>query len=294
MLIPTVIEGDYKGSEVRIEWGGVAYIKAKGKEKVFLDSSTVKSYDILETNEKKSFSSGVTRGIVGGAVLGGVGALAGVNSAKSINSAKIKIQFKNGKCSLLLADKNVCDCIINKCFNLESEEPVVTITNNKASKFCTNCGCQLSPEVKFCPSCGLKVDSIISNNNSNNTIIIEETNVEKTQFIERDPNVDIKAELKEELKSTYSSVKESFSDKNEKNIYSPKRIKLNFIIAFLVAAILSLILVVAMHTKGEGIGTDVIMFIFCTIVFSIPILLGTLLICLPSIKKNRKEKKDNH
>ena len=169
MFISTVIAGDYKGREVKTTWGGVAYINAKGGERILIDSSTVKSYEVLEIDDKKSFSSGVARGLVGGAVLGSVGVLAGVNSAKSLQNAKIKIQFKNGKCSLLYVDKPVYEFIINKCFNLDTEEdtpatyqPQQTsyIPTHSSNKFCTNCGTPIVENGKFCSSCGASTNNI--------------------------------------------------------------------------------------------------------------------------------------
>lgn len=168
MFIPMVIAGDYQGHEIKTAWGGNIYINAKGGERIIIDSSTVKSYEVLEIDDKKSFSSGVARGLVGGAVFGGVGALAGVNSAKSMKNAKIKIQFKSGKCSLLYVDKILYDAIINKCFNLDTEEDTPTYQSQQTSytpthssnKFCTNCGAQIVGDGKFCSSCGVSTNNI--------------------------------------------------------------------------------------------------------------------------------------
>lgn len=248
MDISMVISGDYQGREIKAAWGGGVYINAKGGEKIMIDSSTVKSYEVLEIDDKKSFSSGVARGIVGGAVFGGVGALAGVNSAKTMKTAKIKILFKDGKCSLLKVNKIHYDEIINKLFNLDSDD-----------------------------------------NYSSTAVTVEPQPEQKPNFEEETTKINPSEEFrkaKQELSETVTSVKENYTKKT----YSPKQVKLIFLIAVVIAAAISLVMVIAMHSQGDELSSDVFMFIFCTILLSIPTLLGALIICIPSIKKNRKEK----
>ena len=93
-------------------------------------------------------------------------------------------------------------------------------------------------------------------------------------------------QAKEELSETFAQIKQNYNKKK----FSPKQIKFIFLIAVAIATVLSLILVVAMHSQGDEVSTDVFMFIFCTIVLSVPTLLGALIICIPSIKNNRKNK----
>ena len=281
MFISMVIEGDYQGREVKIDWGAKAYINAKGGDKIFLDSSTIKEYDIIEVNDKKSFSSGVARGIVGGAMFGGVGALAGVNSAKDIMSAKIKVRFKDGKCSLLNVDKNTYDCIINKCFNLESDVPASPLP-----AFCTNCGAKLTDGVKFCPSCGFKISDSATETSGQ---IIQNIPEDKSENTRKSPS-EISRQASQELSDTVEKVKKNLANNYGRKMYSSKQIKKFFVIAVAIAAVIALILAIALYSPADGIGVSIMMFIFCTIVLSIPLVIGTLLICLPSIKKNRKEK----
>ncbi len=151
-MISMVIEGEYKSRPVSINMKGEAYIDAKHRQKIMLTPENVRSFDVVEVDGKKSFTSSVVRGAVGGALLGGVGALAGINSAKSVNNAKIKIVFKDGKASLLHVEKYIYNAIIEKCFNLEP-------TDNATGNFCTNCGTALADGVKFCGSCGSSVST---------------------------------------------------------------------------------------------------------------------------------------
>lgn len=284
MFISMVIEGDYKGREVKIDWGAKAYINAKGRNKVFLNSSTVKEYDIIEVNDKKSFSSGVARGIVGGAMFGGVGALAGVNSAKNIMSAKIKIRFKDGKCSLLNVDKNTYDCIINKCFNLESDAPASCL-----SAFCTNCGAKLTDGVKFCPSCGFKISESATETSSQ---IIKNIPEKKSKNIRKSPS-EISRQASQELLDAVKKIKNDFANNYGRKMYSSKQIKKFFAIAVAIAAVITLVLEIALYSPEDGIVVSIMMFIFCTTVLSIPLVIGTLLICLPSIRYNRKNRGDD-
>lgn len=260
MDISIVISGDYQGREIKAAWGGKVYINSKGGEKIMIDSSTVNSYEILEIDDKKSFSSGVARGIVGGAVFGGVGALAGVNSAKTMKTAKIKILFKDGKCSLLKVNKVFYDAIINNLFNLDPKD---TLTTNCTSTI-------------------------------NQSECIKEESVSelktKTEATKSNPSEEFK-KAKEEFSEAVASAKRDYAKKSRtRKIYTPKQVKLIFLIAVAIAAALSLVMVIVMHSQGDEISTDVFMFIFCTILFSIPTLLGALIFCIPSIKKNRKNK----
>lgn len=294
MDISTVISGDYQGREIKAAWGGGVYINAKGGEKIMIDSSTVKSYEVLEIDDQKSFSSGVARGLVGGAVFGGVGALAGINSAKTMKNAKIKILFKDGKCSLLKVNKIHYDAIINILFNLDSEEnntPLQTNQSSASNSYCTNCGNPITGEGKFCSSCGASILPISSNNSTDTQA--EHTKTEElisdpkpeTKIVKDIPSEELK-KAKEDLSNVMTTAKKNYTKKT----YTPKQVKKIFLIAVAIAAVLSLIMVIAMHTPGEGIGTDVFMFIFCTVILSIPTLLGALILCLPSIKKKSKDK----
>lgn len=76
-------------------------------------------------------------------------------------------------------------------------------------------------------------------------------------------------------------------------MYSSKQIKKFFAIAVAIAAVITLVLEIALYSPEDGIVVSIMMFILCTTVLSIPLVIGTLLICLPSIRKNRKEKNSN-
>lgn len=74
-----VLSGDYAGKQIL--GGGVsqAGISIGFVKQLYLNKTTVESYEVINNENQKSMASGVARGIVGGALLGGVGAIAGAN-----------------------------------------------------------------------------------------------------------------------------------------------------------------------------------------------------------------------
>lgn len=109
-----VIAGDYEGKDVTI-FSGKASICIGFLEYFGMDKTTVESYELVTEAQRKSASSAVTRGLVGGALLGPVGLLAGL-SAKSKGVYQIVINFKDGKRSLLEVDDAIYKAIIQACF----------------------------------------------------------------------------------------------------------------------------------------------------------------------------------
>lgn len=111
-----VIAGDYNGKQV--SGGGMipAYVMLGMFKTLNLDNNNVDSYELITDEHRKSAKSGVARGLVGGALLGPVGALAGGLSAKSKGIYQIAVQFKDGKKSLLEVDDKIYKSIIKDCF----------------------------------------------------------------------------------------------------------------------------------------------------------------------------------
>ena len=69
----------------------------------YLNKREVESYELITEDKVKSGTSAILRGMVGAAVLGGVGILAGL-SAKNKGIYTIAIQWKDGKRSLIEID----------------------------------------------------------------------------------------------------------------------------------------------------------------------------------------------
>ena len=110
-----VIAGDYQGKQVTCTLG-IASIYVGLIKSFELNNKNVESYELITDEHRKSASSGVARGLVGGALLGPVGMLAGGLSAKNKGIYQVAIQFKDGKRSLLEIDDKAYKAIVKNCF----------------------------------------------------------------------------------------------------------------------------------------------------------------------------------
>lgn len=103
-----VISGDiaglisYKNKKKGLEIRDPKFLK---KDVIhYVNKDTVASYEVVDEESRTSFGSGVVRGVVGGALLGGVGAIAGAASAKKKSEYLVSIVFKDGKRALCSID----------------------------------------------------------------------------------------------------------------------------------------------------------------------------------------------
>ncbi|AFM41002.1 hypothetical protein Desaci_2027 [Desulfosporosinus acidiphilus SJ4] len=110
-----VIAGDY--FNYRIGWTtGLVYIEdSKGYNIEDISKSNVEHYEIVTEESIKSASSAISRGLLGGFLLGPVGLLAGL-SAKSKGIHTLAVQFKNGKKCLIEIDDKRYKEIIKRMF----------------------------------------------------------------------------------------------------------------------------------------------------------------------------------
>ncbi|MFJ7950323.1 hypothetical protein ACIQZG_02225 [Lysinibacillus sp. NPDC096418] len=109
-----VIAGDYNGKSIIQSLGTVALATGLFKS-VILDKSTIKEYEVLDEESRKSATSAVGRAFVGGVILGPVGWLAGL-SAKSKSTHVVAIEFMDGKKSLIEIDQKIYSALIKKLF----------------------------------------------------------------------------------------------------------------------------------------------------------------------------------
>jgi len=109
-----VIAGDYEGKMIINLLGNAAISISFGKC-INLDKTTVESYEVITEEHRKSATSGITRGLVGGALLGPVGLLAGL-TAKNKGTHVLAIEFKDGKRSLLEIDEKFYKQLVQKMF----------------------------------------------------------------------------------------------------------------------------------------------------------------------------------
>ena len=106
-----VIAGDYLNCAVGSTFGQVYFVIGFAKN-YYLNKENVESYELITDEHRKSASSGVARGLVGGALLGPVGLLAGGLSAKSKGIYQIAILFKDEKRSLIEVDDKIYKTLI--------------------------------------------------------------------------------------------------------------------------------------------------------------------------------------
>ncbi len=109
-----VIAGDYEGKQVLSGFGNL-FISLSFKETVDLNKTTIKEYEILDEETRKSATSAVGRAFVGGVILGPVGWLAAL-SAKKKGIHTIAVEFKDGKRSLIEVDEKIMSTFRKKMF----------------------------------------------------------------------------------------------------------------------------------------------------------------------------------
>lgn len=110
-----VIAGDYPGWLIK-PGGSKGIVLAQGFKKVIVNKDTVECYEVITEEHRKSAASGAVKGIIGGALLGPVGALAGGLSAKEVGTYQVAIQFKDDKKSLFKMDSNMYKLLIQIMF----------------------------------------------------------------------------------------------------------------------------------------------------------------------------------
>lgn len=104
-----IIKGDYKNEGARITRDlDIMYLKGwTNFITIPMTNETISKVSVLDHEERKSLTSTISRGLLGGFLLGGVGLLGGVLTGKSKNSYLVKIQFKDGKESIAEVDRKI-------------------------------------------------------------------------------------------------------------------------------------------------------------------------------------------
>lgn len=113
MIFPKVLAGDFEGSvEIKIGalWTGPKASKFKGFNMYpgfKYKPEDIKRIVYLSDESSKSFLSGAVRGVAGGLLLGGVGAIAGVMSAGSKTKiANYGVELMDGKKFIMAQSPN--------------------------------------------------------------------------------------------------------------------------------------------------------------------------------------------
>lgn len=110
-----VIAGDYTGRKVRCSNNRIIFDRAF-KPPIEVSDVTVSRYEVVDQDASKSATSAVSRGLIGGMVLGPVGMIVGSLSAKKDTIVLISIEFKNGDKSLIEVDKTVYKTLLKILF----------------------------------------------------------------------------------------------------------------------------------------------------------------------------------
>lgn len=127
-----VLAGRYEGESI-ISVNGKIFI-AIGFKTIELSRGNVTNYEIVTEEHRKSASSGVARGLVGGALLGPVGALAGTLSAKNNNKYQIIVEFNDGVRSLIELDNKEYKIFLKQMFESGCNDNAHEIIDAKFSK----------------------------------------------------------------------------------------------------------------------------------------------------------------
>lgn len=109
-MFSSVINGEYKGFGIKTTFTGKV-VAQRWSKKVFLDDSTIKSYEIVDKAAGKR-SLAKTVGL--GAVFGVAGAVVGASSKKE-GKTTVKIMWKDGKKSLIEFDPTTFKAFLKVC-----------------------------------------------------------------------------------------------------------------------------------------------------------------------------------
>lgn len=106
-----VIAGDNMGKMISQGFGIVQIGNGVRNETI-----NISSYEVITEDKAKSAASGIGRGLVGGALLGPVGAIAGIASAKNKGIYTVAIEYDGGKKSLVEINDKIYKAIVATAF----------------------------------------------------------------------------------------------------------------------------------------------------------------------------------
>ena len=102
-----VIAGDYEGYSVKVGWSDFIFKPPlfSQNNSINLSKHTVRSYQIITGEHRKSAVSGIARGLIGGYFFGNAGMIGGTLSAKNRGEYTISVTFYDGRRSLIEVDE---------------------------------------------------------------------------------------------------------------------------------------------------------------------------------------------
>ena len=99
-----VIAGDYLRYRVKVGWSTIVFkppLLSRHDKIINIDSTTVQSYQLVNSEYRKSAVSGIIRGLIGKLLFGLLGMLGGLYSAKSRGVYMVSLNFYDGRRSLI-------------------------------------------------------------------------------------------------------------------------------------------------------------------------------------------------
>lgn len=126
-----VIEGEFKGKYVFYLYNNVFIVIQKrpligSMRRLFLNSSTIANYELVDYSSDVSLASAMARGAMGKMAAGDIGGIAGAMTAKNHGVNIVLITFKDGKKSLIEIDDRTYEGLKKCClYNVKFDDSVV-------------------------------------------------------------------------------------------------------------------------------------------------------------------------
>lgn len=126
-----VIAGDYYPYKVCNSGLSVYIMVGVFTNHIYIDSTTVESYKLIDSQRKdSSIASKISRGVVGGAVAGDIGMLAGIASSPNNDVYVLLLNFKDGKQSLVEVNGEIYSAIKKYCLYMSDINAVFKNTRD--------------------------------------------------------------------------------------------------------------------------------------------------------------------
>ena len=114
-----VTAGDYEGFAVKDSYNSVTLrptLFSGENTIVYLNRNTVRHYEVIVGDHRKSAISGVARGLIGGYIFGLAGTMGGALSAKNRGAYVVAVEFYDGRRSLIEIDDKRYKALIRSVF----------------------------------------------------------------------------------------------------------------------------------------------------------------------------------
>ena len=114
-----VVAGDYSGYCIKLSWGKLTLnppLFSQQNNKISIDKTSIRKYEVITSDNKKSTVSTIIRGLIGKYLLGVVGMIAGTVSAQNAVLHTVNLEFASGERSLIEIDDKIYKAIIKSTY----------------------------------------------------------------------------------------------------------------------------------------------------------------------------------